>query len=91
MRYGGERRRKRLRSLIVGVKERRCEREWKPQGEWMKLLREGGKKIRKWIAGAAAMTQTTRDWMSTTELVLQFEKPVAPCRREAAVKEGRMA
>jgi hypothetical protein len=54
----------------------------------MKLLREVGSKIRKWMAGAAV---TTRDWMSTTESVLQFEKPVAPCRREAAVKEGRMA
>ncbi len=54
----------------------------------MKLLREGGSKIRKWKAGAAV---TTRDWMSTTELVPQFEKHAAPCRQEAAVKEGRTA
>jgi hypothetical protein len=82
------RRRKRLRSLTEGAKARQCEREWKPQGERMKLLREGGSKIRKWKAGAAV---TTRDWMSTTELVPQFEKHAAPCRQEAAVKEGRTA
>jgi hypothetical protein len=82
------RRRKRLRSLIEGVKVRRCEREWKPQGEWMKLLREGGSKIRKRKAGAA---ETRRGCMSRREVVLLFEKPAAPCRRQAAVKEGRMA
>ncbi len=54
----------------------------------MKLLREGGSKIRKRKAGAA---ETRRGCMSRREVVLLFEKPAAPCRRQAAVKEGRMA